>query len=162
MNYQWRQATGADVNACVTMAQQHFESEIDQIFKPDPLVYERNLMRAIVEQFYVPGSELVQVCSEQVSGDLVAYVWAHRSRAPWSDDDMCAVRMAHVDMTLGTRNRVRLIVQMIAIWEQWALDHHIPVICSTTMRGDQQAFLRIHQRCGYDVRGSFAYKRCSG
>jgi hypothetical protein len=27
------------------------------------------------------------------------------------------------------------------------------------MRNDQQAFLKLHQRAGYDVRGSYAYKR---
>jgi hypothetical protein len=72
---------------------------------------------------------------------------------------MCAVRMVHVDLTLGVRDRIRLVSEMIEIWERWAVASGIPVICSTTMRSDQQGFLRIHQRCGYDVRGSFAYKR---
>ena len=72
---------------------------------------------------------------------------------------MCSIRMVHVDMSLGTRDRIRLVTEMIEVWETWASNSGIPVICSTTMRGDQQGFLRIHQRSGYDIRGSFAYKR---
>jgi len=29
------------------------------------------------------------------------------------------------------------------------------------MRHDQTAFLKLHQRQGYDIRGSFAYKKLS-
>jgi len=29
------------------------------------------------------------------------------------------------------------------------------------MRNDQQGFLKLHQRNGYDVRGSYAYKKLS-
>jgi hypothetical protein len=158
-NWQWQRATGADVPDIVAMAQTHFECEIDQIFRPDPIVYERNLMRAIVEQFYVPGSEFVWLARSDRLGRLLGYVWAHRSQAPWSDDAMCAVRMVHVDLDLTPRDRVRMIREMIMTWELWCVENHIPVICSSTMRGDQQAFLKIHQRMGYDVRGSFAYKR---
>lgn len=154
----WNAATGLDVRDIVRMAQDYFETEIDRIFTPDPVAYERNLMRAVVEQFYVPGSEMIWVARD-VNQQLVAYVWAHRTTAPWSDDAMCSVRMVHMAMTLPTRDRVRLTTEMISIWENWAEQSGIPIVCSTTMRGDQQGFLRIHERCGYDVRGSFAYKR---
>ena len=72
---------------------------------------------------------------------------------------MCSVRMVHIDLALPARDRVRLVSEMIGLWEGWAQKSGIPVICSTTMRSDQQGFLRIHERCGYDIRGSFAYKR---
>lgn len=153
----WRPATGMDVAQIVKIAQDFFESEIDAIFTPDPVAYSRNLTLAVVNSFYLPTTEMVRVCDSDQG--IIAYVWAHRSTAPWSDDPMCAVRMVHVDMTLPARDRIRLIGEMIEQWEVWALQSQIPVICSTTMRGDQQGFLRIHQRCGYDVRGSFAYKR---
>jgi len=50
---------------------------------------------------------------------------------------------------------------MIVLWETWARECSVPVICSTTMRRDQEGFLELHRKLGYDVRGSFAYKRVS-
>lgn len=157
--WQWHRATGSDVADIVAMAQTHFQCEIDRIFTPDPIVYERNLMRAVVEQFYVPGTEMIWISRSIPGQRLLGYVWAHRSQAPWSDDPMCAVRMVHVDLHLAPRDRVRMISEMIMTWELWCIENKIPVICSSTMRGDQQGFLKIHERYGYDVRGSFAYKR---
>jgi hypothetical protein len=48
---------------------------------------------------------------------------------------------------------------MMTLWERFAVFSQTPIICSTTMRKDQNAFLKMHSRRGYDVRGSFAYKR---
>lgn len=159
MSYTWRPATGNDVMAIVAMAESHFQSEIDSIFTPDPTAYARNITMAVVTQFYQPTSELVSV-AEDAEGHIRAYTWAKAfQRAPWSDDNMVNVCMAHVDLTLPARHRLALITDMLAIWENFAMfaQHHI--ICSTTMRGDQAGFLKLHARHGYDVRGSYAYKR---
>lgn len=155
--WNWRPALGSDVPRIVDMAVAFFQREIDQVFTPDPIAYSRNLTLAVVNSFYLPTTEMVWVCEQD--SKMIAYVWAHRSTAPWSDDPMCAVRMVHIDLSLPARDRVRLVGEMIGLWESWAQKSGIPVICSTTMRGDQQGFLKIHERCGYDVRGSFAYKR---
>jgi len=155
--WRWRPATGADVQPIVDIAVAHFETEIDHLFTPDPVAYSRNLTLSVVNSFYLPTTEMLRVCEQDHR--IIAYVWAHRTTAPWSDDAMCAVRMVHLDLELSARDRIRLVSEMIEIWETWAQASGIPVICSTTMRGDQSGFLRIHQRCGYDVRGSFAYKR---
>lgn len=155
--YTWRPATGADVPAIVAIAVEYFEKEIDQIFVPDHIAYARNLTIAVVNSFYLPATEMIYIAESH--SKIIGYVWAHRSVAPWSDEPMCAVRMVHCDMTLPGRQRVRLIQEMIQLWELWAQKSGIPVVCSTTMRGDQAGFLRIHERYGYDIRGSFAYKR---
>ncbi len=157
--YTWRPAGGQDVPDIVTMAQNHFESEIDQIFCPDPIAYSRNITLAVVQQFYAPLTQLVSV-ARTPHNQLLAYTWAERNqRAPWSDDEMTVIKMAHVDMTQSSKLRVRLVTDMIDLWETWARTAGVPIICSTTMRGDQAAFLRIHSRRGYDVRGSYAYKK---
>lgn len=159
IDYTWAPAAGPDVANIVKMAQDYFESEIDQIFTPDPIAYSRNVMVAVVQQFYAPLTQLVSVAKTQ-QNDLIAYTWAERNqRAPWSDDEMTVVKMAHVDMTLSARDRIRLVNDMIDMWEAWSLLCGVHVVCSTTMRGDQAAFLRLHQRRGYDVRGSYCYKR---
>lgn len=156
----WLPAGGQDVPAVVAMAQNHFETEIDTIFTPDPIAYSRNIAGAVVNQFYSPGSELLYVAKSQQTGVICAYTWVHRNqRSPWSDEEMAAVRMAHLDLSLPSRDRIRLVLQMIAIWEAWCGQYGIPILCSTTMRGDQSAFLKLHSRAGFDVRGSYAYKR---
>lgn len=156
--YAWTQAGLEDVNSIVAMAQQHFQTEIDQIFTPEPIVMARNITFAVVNQHYLPGSENISVAKDD-TGHLLAYTWAKRGeRACWSDDEMVVVRMAHVDLALSARDRVRLVNNMMDIWEAYAYACGVPVLCSTTMRNDQAAFLRMHSRRGYSVRGSFAYK----
>jgi hypothetical protein len=92
----------------------------------------------------------------------MAYTWAKRGdRACWSDDEMVVVRMAHVDLSLSPRLRVRLVNDMMDLWERFTLFCAVPILCSTTMRGDQATFLKMHVKRGYDVRGSFAYKKVS-
>ena len=159
MNYTWQLASGADITDIVAMAEQHFQKEIDLIFTPQPIAYSRNLTYAVVNQFYCPGTDLVTVARDD-AGKLLAYTWAKNGeRSWWSDDPMVSVHMAHVDMELNPRLRVRLVTDMLDHWEQFAKSCNTPIVCSTTMRHDQDGFLKLHARRGYSVRGSFAYKR---
>lgn len=160
MTWSWHSTTGVDVQPIVNMAVSHFQCEVDQLFEPDPLVYARNLTLATVEQFYNPGSQLLKVAKEHETQRILAYTWAiSNEKMPWSDEAMICVRMAHVDLSLPVRQRLRLITGMIVLWETWARESGIDMVCSTTMRRDQTGFLELHRRLGYDVRGSLAYKR---
>jgi hypothetical protein len=154
----WRRATGQDVADIVTMAERDFQTEIDGVFRADPVAYARNVTTAVVQQFYIPHQELLMVARNQ-HDQLLAYVWVVRETAPWSDEVMAATRMVHVDLALSTRHRIRLVQQMIGLWEVWARESGIAIVCSTTMRRDTAGFLRIHSAAGYDVRGSIAYRR---
>jgi hypothetical protein len=157
--YAWFPAMGTDVNDVVKMAQQHFQNEIDEIFNPDPVAYGRNITFAVVNQFYSPQSELLSLARDQ-NGKLLAYTWAKAfDHAPWSDDNMIVVRMAHLALDLSTRQRITLIKDMLQLWENFAQLNKNPIICSTTMRREQDAFLKLHRQAGYDIRGSYAYKR---
>lgn len=153
----WGPATGQDVDSIVTMAESHFQTEIDQIFNPDPICYARNVTLAIVNQFYLPTTSLVAIAKDDKK--LLAYTWMSVERAPWSDDNMATVRMAHVDLSLPVKSRIKLVQDMFIIWENFANMAKIPIICSTTMRNDQSGFLKLHEKQGYDVRGSYAYKK---
>jgi hypothetical protein len=158
--WQWRRATGEDISAVVRMAESDFQTEIDTVFRADPVAYARNVTHAVVTQFYLPTQELLMVARNE-HDQLLAYVWVIRETAPWSDEVMAATRMVHVDLALPTRTRIRLVQEMIGLWETWARESGIRIICSTTMRRDTAGFLRIHTAAGYDVRGSIAYKRLS-
>jgi hypothetical protein len=160
IEYSWMLANGNDVTDIVNMAEQHFQGEIDTIFQPEPTTLARNLTFAVTSQFYQPGTELVTVCREEETDRLLAYTWAKGfDRACWSDDYMVSVRMVHVDLTLPARTRIQLIKDMMSHWERFAVYTDTKIICSTTMRHDQDAFLKLHAKNGYDVRGSYAYKK---
>ena len=162
MNWTWTPTSGTDIQPIVAIAVTHFQTEIDLIFQPDPIAYARNLTQATVAQFYNPRAELLRVAKCTETGAILAYVWAVRGeRTAWSDDEMICAKMVHLDLSLPARTRIRLVTEMIEIWETWAEECGVRVICSTTMRREQPGFLKIHERCGYDVRGSFAYKRVS-
>lgn len=157
MNYIWRKANGNDVQSIVNMAECHFQNEIDHIFTPDPVAYSRNITLAIVNSFYMPTTEHVSVSVSETG--IVAYTWCRVETSPWSDDKMCLVKMAHTDLKIPSMTRTRLVIDMFGIWETFCLYGNIPIICSTTMRRDQYAFLKLHTKYGYDVRGSYAYKK---
>lgn len=160
MNWTWHAASGTDTVGILNLARAHFQSEIDEIFVPDEIAYARNITQAIVAQFYNPRSELIKVAKDNETGTIIAYLWVIRGqRSPWSDQEMIMPRMVHVSMDLPVRARLRLVEQMISIWEDWAGACGVDIVCSTTMRKDTGGFLRLHQHHGYDVRGSFAYKR---
>jgi hypothetical protein len=160
--WRWRPAAGPDTEAITAMAQSHFGLETDQIFANDPVEYSRNVLIATVNQFYNPKKELISVATHNETGQILAYTWAMRGQyAPWSSEEMVAVRIAHVNLKLSARARIVLLAQMIRMWEVWAKACDIRIICSTTMRSEQDAFMHLHASAGYSVRGSIAYKRMS-
>jgi hypothetical protein len=159
MKYTWRPANGSDAESIVQIAQEFFQNEIDNIFNPEPITYSRNITLAIVNQFFSPTTELVAVATDS-DNNIVAYTWAKSNeRSPWSDDEMIIIKMAHVKLNVSTRDRVNLIKDMLLLWEKFATLANVTIICSTTMRKDQNTFLKLHERQGYDVRGSYAYKK---
>ena len=144
----------------VTIAETHFQSEIDDIFCPDPIAYARNIATAVINQFYSPGSELIVVAKSADTGAILAYLWTIRNqRAAWSDEEMSMTRMIHVDMSQSSRTRIALVRDMIEIQEAWCRERGIKIVCSTTMRHEQAGFLALHRRAGYSVRGSYCYRR---
>jgi hypothetical protein len=72
---------------------------------------------------------------------------------------MVSFRIAHLDLRLSARLRVQLVKDMLKLWEDWARLCEVSVVCSSTMRREQDAFLKLHEREGYILRGSYAYKK---
>lgn len=158
--WRWAPASGSDTQDIVDMALVEYSKETDTIFKHDVLEYSRNVTLAIVTQFYNPKMELFSVARDVVSGALLAYTWAVRNqRSPWSPEEMVVIKIAHVDQHCTPRQRVFMCAQMLRMWEVWARACDINIICSSTIRRDQDAFLSLHRSAGYDIRGSICYKR---
>jgi hypothetical protein len=157
--YTWTLAGATDIDDIVAMSVKHFQCEIDTIFNPEPITLARNLTMSVVSQYYRPGSELLAI-ARNAEGKLLAYTWAFSNdRASWSDDPMVSVRMVHVDLELSPRVRIQLIKDMMDHWERFANYAGNDIICSTSVRHSQDAFLKLHARNGYSVRGSYAYKK---
>ena len=78
---------------------------------------------------------------------------------PWTKEKMVVVQMVELDLSLSPRTRIEIIKDMMRDWEMFANISNSPIICSQSSRRNQEAFLRLHEKNGYDVRGSIAYKR---
>jgi hypothetical protein len=74
-------------------------------------------------------------------------------------EEVAEVLFAHVRLDQSVRVRILLIEQMIAQWQLWCQCAGIPVLVSSSIREDQTALLRLHERAGFTVRGSMAFKR---
>jgi hypothetical protein len=160
--WQWQQPTLNDVDAIVQMAIAQFQCEIDSVFTPSPDLLAKNLAVAIVRQRFTPLEEQIIVARETVSGSdqLAAWSWMVRGcYMTYAPEECAEARFAHIDQTLSIRSRVTLMAQILQQWELWAVLTGCPVIVSSTIRGDQQGFLRIHKEAGYQVRGSIGYKK---
>lgn len=160
IEYTWTSAGGDDVADIIEITKQdHFYQELTDIFVPDPVAYTRNITFAIVNQFFLPTTELVSIARDN-SGKMLAYTWAKNGdRAAWSDEVMISIRMSHLALGLSSRLKIHLVNDMLGIWERWARYLGTSIICSNTMRKEQSAFLRLHERHGYVMRGGSAYKK---
>jgi len=155
----WRQAAGDDVEDMIAMSEYYFLNDI-AFQTPNRRHYSKNLTLAIVNQYYEPHNCMISVAREKSTGDLLAWTWIVRNEyAWWGSDEMAGVRMAQVALKLSKRTRMRLISQEIDLWETWAKICKVPIIFSTSIRENQQAFLRLHELHGYFVRGNVAYLR---
>jgi len=158
--WRWRAATGADIQAIVDLIGRNYEVDGAGITDINPVEGSRNLMFAIVNQMYAPKKELISVAVLPDTGEIVAFTWAQRDvRQPWSTEEMIVPKLLSVELTLSGRCRTALCVQAMLMWERWAQVCEIKTISSSSMRQDWEPLMRIHERMGYTVRGSNAYKR---
>ena len=159
-SYEWQLAALHDVPAIIDIAQQHFEQEVDQIFTTDPECFARHLSVSIVEQAF--DRLKLQLIVARQHNYVIAYSWLTRGHyMTYAKEELAEVAFAHVRMDQSPRLRIQLIKDMIAQWQLWCQICRIPILVSSTIRADQSAFLRLHERNGFQIRGSFAFKRIS-
>jgi len=153
---EWIRAGGNHVNDMVALTKQYYQVEAEDIYTPEPVILSRNLLHAVVTQFYNPNAEYLTIAV--LDNRIVGYLWMVRAiRCPWSDDEMLDWKIAHMDLSLSARTRVAICNQMIDQALLFAHHNSIPIICSSTIRSSQDAFLRIHAQRGFTIRGSLAY-----
>lgn len=159
MTYFWSPANTSDIDKIRELAKTSYLNDVDNIFEPNDFVINKNITYAIINQMYSPLSELLSVCKDE-NDNILAFTWlVSNQTVAWSLDKMTCVKLATVDLSLSPRLRVRLISDMMKIWEEYCKLTNDSIISSTTMRYDQNTFLKLHKKRGYEVRGSYAYKK---
>jgi hypothetical protein len=147
-----------DVEDVTALARVHFESEVDEVLRIEPYWFRQNLTVCSTYQLFDRSREFLAVCRD--GGKLLGYCWFDRSGyTTYSREEISNAKFHHVDMSLSARVRVRLINEMIDQHILWADKYNIPVICSTSIRGEHEGFMKIHKKRGFQVNGSYAWIR---
>jgi len=154
----WRQAELGDVDPMVTMAVKLFQCEIEDVFTPDPDMLAKNIAIAVIKQKFNPIEEQVIVAEE--NGQVIAWAWIVRGvYVNYAQEEMADARIAHLDLSMPVRKRITILAQILQQWELWCRICTIPILSSSTIRNEQDAFLHLHRQAGFTIRGSIAYKK---
>ena len=157
--WMWTLATADDVQDITDMAQGFYEDEISEFLVPDIHIMKHHVHKAVVNQQYQLSSEQIIVARNKVSNQLMAWAWLVRGNyAVYSATEAAEARFAHVALDLPTSTRVKLLAQTIQQWILWCHIHAIPVLISSSIREQQKGFMKLHERFGFLIRGSIAYK----
>jgi hypothetical protein len=158
MNYTWTYAQLTDANELLDLSLK-VQYEVNTIFKFNPNVLAHNLVMGLVNQYYTGSTDLLAI-SRNENNRIIAYTWAKSGdKTIYSEESMVSIRMAHVDPDLSLRHRILLLEDELTIWERFAQITKCPIILSSTLRQNQNVFMRLHERAGYIIRGSVAYKQ---
>ena len=158
MNWKWRHASVADLDAIVDLSVRHFEHEVADCLTPSPVRLAHNIFMALGHQAF-DGTHMLWVCHDD-EDKLLAYGWIERSGyTMYAEEPIAEVRMVHIDMEIPVKQRIKIIKEMITLFENYCGVFNIPVIITNTIRKDTRGFLALHEKLGYETRGSYAFKR---
>ena len=142
--------TEDDVSDIVAMAKGFYEMEVNDIFKTDPAIMRHHVDLAVTEQRYKLNKLQIAIARDRETGKLLSYHWIERGHyTVYAPEEMADARFAHVDLALPERTRITLCAQIIQQWILWCNIHQIPVLISSSIRSEQDAFLRLHERFGF-------------
>lgn len=150
-----------DVEDIVELSDKVYGSEVEGILTRDRNVFRHRLTIATTEQIFNKGREFIAVCREDKDANtLLGFCWFDRGGfTTYSNEEISNAKFHHVDLSLSPRIRVLLVNQMIDQHILWAHTWNVPVVCSTSIRADNEAFMKIHKKRGFTVNGSYAWIR---
>jgi hypothetical protein len=156
--WEWSRIGINDINDVVNLSDDYFGKEAWPLTN-DRVYYESQIAKSVVNQHYNSASEML-IGAYHSSGVLAAVAWFDRgATSVYSPLEICNQRLIHVRQDLSARQKIKLIHQSVEQQILWAGNCGIPVCCNTSIREDQDAFMRIIEKLGFEVRGSFAYAR---
>jgi len=149
-----------DVEAVVEMADGIYGAESDGFVVRDRNVFRQHVTVTATNQLFDKSKEFLAGCWD--GEKLLGYCWFDRGGyTTYSRDEISNAKFHHVDLALPVRTRYKLVNAMIDQHILWAAHCGIPVICSSSIRSEQDAFLKIHAKRGFKVNGSYAWGRTS-
>ena len=161
MNYypEWRLARQEDIPSMTDLAIKSTE-QVSEVFQTDPAYYAYQLDLALAHQRHNLAVEQIIVCRDARTDQLLSYAWVSRGgRAVFSQDEMAEGRVVMIEPTLPTRLKLRLVEDTLQHWIHWCEACGIPILVSTSIRKEHTAFMRLHLRAGFLVRGNWAYRK---
>ena len=159
--WRWHRAEIKDIPEIVELVDTYYSAEIHNvIFKKNASRFNYHLQRAVLDQLYNLPTQNISIARDVNTDRLIAWAWIERGKyMVYADEEIAVAEFAHVALDLPVRSRIRLLAQTLEIWIAWAEINQIPVLCSTSIRTDQTAFMRLHEQFGFVVRGSYAYRK---
>lgn len=155
-----------DVEDIVELADSVYGKEADGIVKRDRQVFRKNVTLAATYQLFDRSREFLAVCrsltpkGEIVVDELLGFCWFDRGGyTTYSNEEISNAKFHHLRLDLPAKTRVRMVNEMIDQHILWAHTYGIPVVCSTSVRVEHDAFMRIHAKRGFKVTGSYAWIR---
>lgn len=154
-----------DIEDIVMLADTLYGPETDAILTRSPATLRRHATVTATVQLFDKSKEFLAVCRthddpDYPDGKLLGFCWFDRGGyTTYSTEEISNSKFHFVDLTLPVRLRIRLINEMIDQHILWAGGCGIPVVCSTSIRGDHKAFVKIHEKRGFTVNGSYAWMR---
>lgn len=146
-----------DVEDIIAMMISHFQTEIDQIFVPNPSKMRYELYSNILKANYA-NTSFINVAKQD--DKIIAWnLFTRGHYTPYSNEEIACAEFIHTDLSLSARIKAKLVAQSLEMAIAWCHLNTIPVLNSTSIRQDQAAFMRLHELYGFIIRGSFAYKK---
>lgn len=147
-----------DVEDIVLLADENYGVEVEGVLTRDRNVFRHRLTVATTEQVFNKSREFIAVCRD--TDRLLGFCWFDRGGyTTYSNEEISNAKFHHVDLTLPAKTRVRLVNEMIDQHILWAHTWGVPIVCSTSIRADNEAFMKIHKKRGFTVNGSYAWIR---
>jgi len=173
-----------DVEDIVNMADNIFGEEVEDILTTERYIFRKNVTVASTVQIFDRSKEFLAVARDVspemgirtkrldkdidgieeipvgIKNKLLGFCWFDRyGYTTYSNEEISNAKFHHVDLALPAKTRVKLINAMIDQHILWAYQNGIPVVCSTSIRSDHSGFMRIHEKRGFKVSGSYAWIR---
>ena len=152
----WQPAQLDNIDAMIRLTSEHYLAELSGVLTINLNKLAERLAHSIVNQNFRPESETLQCC--WIDDGLAAWTWLSRGRSTdYIDEEVAEAHMVHIDLNLTPRTRIKIVNHTLDHWISWCRILGIPVLASTTVRQDSQAFMALHARRGFLVRGSHAF-----
>lgn len=154
----WTPSTLQNVPDLVHLEYEHFWPDLGHLFVDNFYAAHNTYLSTIITNRDLDPRSAI-IFNNYHNNKLLAYTVAVIEQVSWTTEPVVCVKIALCNQSLPNRIKIGLVEECIELWHRYAYAYNIPVIISSTLRKKQSAFLKLHLRYGFELRGSFAFKR---